>query len=67
MSGLRKLQDALYFARLEVEGNLRVRFPVIFRRAILSCACCFAMAAVAPGQFAVIYDGKLCLGGGIIQ
>ena len=23
--------------------------------------------AVAPGQFAVIYDGKLCLGGGIIQ
>ena len=49
MSGLRKLQDALYFARLEVEGNLRVRFPVNFRRAILSCACCLAMAAVAAG------------------
>ena len=49
MSGLRKLQDALYFAHLEVEGNLRVRFPVNFRRAIISCACCLAMAAVAAG------------------
>ncbi len=49
MSGLRKLQNALYFARLEVEGNLRMWFPVNFRRAILSCACCFAMAAFAAG------------------
>ena len=49
MSGLRKLQDALYFARLEVEGNLRMWLPVNFRRAILSCACCFALAASAAG------------------
>ena len=49
MSGLRKLQNALYSARLGVEGNLRVRFPVNFRRAIISCACCFALAAVAAG------------------
>ena len=54
-------------------ARLRHRQPIaactLIRADAHSAEIAFAepQRAVAPGQFAVIYDGKLCLGGGIIQ
>jgi tRNA-uridine 2-sulfurtransferase len=41
-------------ATLDAAGAMRVRFDV-------------GQRAVTPGQFAVLYDGERCLGGGVIE
>lgn len=47
-------QDQPCHARVDADGSMHVRFDSPQR-------------AVTPGQFAVLYDGERCLGGGVIE